>query len=318
MKRLLVVLLIFVATSACGFLFDDTPPVITSISASEISYSSATVTWTTDENATSQVEYGTTTAYGSTTKLDKKRVENHSVELINLDPDTTYYYRVTSKDFSGNQSISIGNTLHTVNEEIYGRTYRWDFRRSSWTYTTDIPQSMYDYFADKSRVADYSEYVLDPNDDAWMEELANLFLDEAEKKGWDESYHIPFVLSFVQSMPYTSDSVTTGYDEYPRYPLETIVDEGGDCEDTSILFASIVREMGYGVVLLYLEDDEHMAAGVLISQSFIDNWDKGYSLTYYTASNGKKYAYCETTGEGWGFGEMPNDLIGTAEILDVF
>jgi len=188
----------------------------------------------------------------------------------------------------------------------------------SWTYTTSIPQSTYDYFSDKPRAGDYSEYVLNPHDDAWMEDLADLFIEEAQAKSWDESYYIPFALSFVQSMPYTSDDITTGYDEYPRYPVETIVDEGGDCEDTSILFASIVREMKYEVALLYLEDDEHMAAGVLISQHSIDNWDEKYPLTYYTATDGKKYAYCETTAEGWRFGEMPDGLVGTVEILDDF
>jgi len=182
------------------------------------------------------------------------------------------------------------------------RTYQWDFKGRSWTYTAEIPGSTYDYFADKKRVGDYSEYVLNTNDDALMGDLANLFIEEAQANSWDESYYIPFALSFVQSMPYTSDDITTGYDEYPRYPVETIVDEGGDCEDTSILFASIVREMGYEVALFYLEDDEHMAAGVLISQSSIDNWDKKYPLTYYTATDGKKYAYCETTAEGWRFG----------------
>ena len=306
------------ASSSCSFIFDTIPPVIASVSVSEISYSSATITWTTDESTTSQVEYGTTAAYGTTTKLDKKRVESHSVELINLDPDTTYYYRAISKDASGNETISPGKTFHTENEEIYGRTYEWDFMGSSWTYTTDIPQSTYDYFADKPRVSDYSEYVLNPNDDEWMEGLADLFTEEAQAKGWDDSYYIPFALSFVQSMPYTSDDVTTGYDEYPRYPVETIVDKGGDCEDTAILFASIVKAMGYEVALLLLEEDEHMATGVLISQSFIDNWDKAYPLAYYSDSDGNNYAYCETTVEGWELGEMPGDLVGTAEILDVF
>jgi len=320
MKYFLLVLLLFVATSACRFIFDNTPPVITLVSASDIGYSSATVTWKTNEDATSQVEYGTTPAYGSTTKLNKTRSTNHNVEVTNLDPDTTYYYRVISKDFFGNQTISPGETFHTVNEEIYGRTYEWDFMGSSWEYTTDIPQSTYDYFHDKPRSGDYSEYVLNTKDDELMEDLANLFLEEAEKKGWDDSYLVPFVLSFVQSMPYTSDDVTTGYDEYPRYPIETIVDEGGDCEDTSILFVSIVREMKYGVALLLLEEDQHMAAGVEISQDFVDNWNdwaKGYSLTYYIL-NDKIYAYCETTAEGWKLGQMPDDLVGTAEIIDVF
>lgn len=296
---------------------DIAAPTISDVIVSNITKSSATISWTTNEDATSQVEYGTTSSYGSNTLIET-HIKIHYVELINLNPDTNYYYRVRSKDASGNETISTGKTFHTNVEEIYSKKYEWDFMWYSWEYTTDIPKSTYDYFDEKPRVGDYSEYVLNPYDDDWMEDIANLFIEEANEKGWDESYYVPFALSFVQSMPYTSDKLTTGYDEYPRYPVETIVDEGGDCEDTSILFASIVREMGYGVVLLKLEQDEHMAVGVRISQSFINNWNHYYPLTYYTASDGSMYAYCETTAGGWELGQMPDGLVGTAQIIDVF
>lgn len=321
MKRFLLASLLLLTVSACSCQTDSTPPVIASISASDISYSGVTITWTTNEAATSEVEYGTTDAYGSTTMLSKMRVKSHTVELTGLNPDTTYYYRVRSEDASGNEIISTGKSFHTNAEEIFSITYQWYFMGSSWEYTTEIPESEYDYFSNKPRAGGYDEYVLNPEDDLWMKNLADLFTEEAEAKGWYEPYYIiSFVLSFVQSMPYTSDDVTTGYDEYPRYPVETIV-KGGDCEDTSILFASIVREMGYGAALLLLDEDGHMAAGVLISQYLIDNWDANYpyELTYYTdTASGKKYAYCETTERGWELGEMPGELVGKAVILDVF
>src|SRR6185503_16860328 len=44
---------------------DTTAPAITGVGAS-----GSTVAWSTDEPATSQVEYGTSTAYGSSTTLD--------------------------------------------------------------------------------------------------------------------------------------------------------------------------------------------------------------------------------------------------------
>lgn len=205
----------------------------------------------------------------------------------------------------------------TDDGDTYNIQYEWNFRGYSWEYNTEIPKSQYDYFTSRARSRSYDEYVINPNDDEWMENLANLFIEEADEEGWDKFYYVPFALSFVQSLPYTSDEITTGYDEYPRYPVETLVDGGGDCEDTSILFASIVREMGYGVALLLLEDDRHMAVGIKISQSYIDSWDEKYQLTYYRYNN-EIYAYCETTSQGWGVGEMPGDLVGTAEIIDVF
>ena len=197
--------------------------------------------------------------------------------------------------------------------------YEWNYKGSRWYYDTQIPKANYDYFSSKVRTGSYEEYVLNPHDDESMADIADLFSSEAEEEGWQEWETISFVLSFVQSMPYTSDEVATGYDEYPRYPVETLVDGRGDCEDTAILFVSIVREMGYGVALLDLKEDKHMAAGVLISRDLVDNWQGHYPLTYYTAQDDKIYAYCETTGHGWELGHKPDDLKSeTARIIDVF
>ena len=205
-------------------------------------------------------------------------------------------------------------TTQATTAPSYSVHHEWRYEGIRWTYDAEIPRETYEYFSNKPRVSYYSEYVDNPADDVWMEKLAHLFVEEAEKKGWGEFETVSFVLAFVQSWPYTSDDVTKGYDEYPRYPVETIVDGGGDCEDMSILFSSIVRGMGYGTVLLKLEEDDHMAVGVLISQEIVNNWNQHYPLTYYT-SNGKIYAYCETTGEGWELGHRPEDLKSTSARL---
>jgi len=82
---------------------------------------------------------------------------------------------------------------------------------------------------------------------------------------------IDFVGSFVQQLPYTSDRVTTPYDEYPRFPLETLYEKGGDCEDTAILAATILKEMGYDVGNLPSQyEDEHPRLFPLIPQPIID------------------------------------------------
>jgi exopolysaccharide biosynthesis protein len=59
--------------------------------------SSTTITWTTESNATSQVEYGLTPGFGSFTPLDPTLVTNHSVTLSGLAVGTRYYYRVLSR-----------------------------------------------------------------------------------------------------------------------------------------------------------------------------------------------------------------------------
>src|SRR5207249_181459 len=69
--------------------------------------------WTTNEPATSQVQYGTTTSYGSQTSLDNTLVFTHSQTLAGLTPNTTYHIRILSKDTVGNQATSADNTLTT-------------------------------------------------------------------------------------------------------------------------------------------------------------------------------------------------------------
>jgi len=122
----------------------------------------------------------------------------------------------------------------------------------------------------------------------------------AHEAGFSEYETVEFAASFVQSLPYTDDSITTPYDEYPRYPVETLVDGGGDCEDTSILLASLIDKMGYGVVLIELPD--HCAVGVKGGEN-VDG-------TYWEYK-GSKYYYTETTNEGWEIGELPKEYENT-------
>ena len=85
---------------------DTAPPVISSVTAVEITQAAARVTWTTNEAADTQVEYGTTAAYGKTTSLSTSRVKTHWQSLSGLTPNTQYHYRVKSKDASGNLAVS--------------------------------------------------------------------------------------------------------------------------------------------------------------------------------------------------------------------
>jgi len=90
-----------------------TGPLISGVIANNPTSSSAVVTWTTDVASTSQVVYGTTTAYGSLTTLDASLVTSHSQTLSGLQPSTTYHYSVESADAAGHQSTSADYLLTT-------------------------------------------------------------------------------------------------------------------------------------------------------------------------------------------------------------
>jgi hypothetical protein len=94
---------------------DDTAPEITVGPASgSLTTSGATITWTTDEASDSQVEYGTTSGYGSASDLDSTKVTAHSVALSALSENTTYHYRVLSRDAAGNLVASDDATFTTT------------------------------------------------------------------------------------------------------------------------------------------------------------------------------------------------------------
>jgi len=90
-------------------------PNISNVTASMITTSGANVGWTTDVPATSQVEYGTTTAYGTMTTLNASLVTSHSVSLTGLSTSTLYHYRVHSKNSSGVEAISADAAFQTSN-----------------------------------------------------------------------------------------------------------------------------------------------------------------------------------------------------------
>ncbi len=80
---------------------DTTPPVISNRAAAT-TYDTATLTWTTNEPATSRVDYGTSPDSLNLNISNAAYTLDHSLQLTGLLPNTTYYYRVSSTDESSN------------------------------------------------------------------------------------------------------------------------------------------------------------------------------------------------------------------------
>jgi hypothetical protein len=91
---------------------DAIAPVITNVSAALTGETGATIAWTTDEGATSQIEWGRTTSLGTLTTQTSIYTTQHAVTLTGLDNTTTYYYRVISEDRAANSATdnNSGNT----------------------------------------------------------------------------------------------------------------------------------------------------------------------------------------------------------------
>ncbi len=109
---------------------DITPPVISEIEILTGS-ADATVRWTTDEPATSQIEYGSTAALGTFTSLDSSQVTSHSVDLTGLTHGVTYYYQVLSQDSNSNLTVTPSPAAMFVTSDLFvdgfesGDTSQW-------------------------------------------------------------------------------------------------------------------------------------------------------------------------------------------------
>jgi len=115
------------ALSTYNFTISDTiPPTISNITVSAITGSTATITWNTDEPSTSQIEYGLTTSYGSSTSLDTNLVTEHTQTITGLTSNTTYHFRVKSKDASNNEAVSEDNIFTTTEEINLVAYYKFD------------------------------------------------------------------------------------------------------------------------------------------------------------------------------------------------
>ena len=96
----------------------DSAPVISGITVSDVSTSGAKITWTTDEPSTGQVEYGSSSSYGSLSALNSALTTSHSVTLTGLDEVTTYHFRVVSEDGAGYTGYSTDWTFQTDSSPI--------------------------------------------------------------------------------------------------------------------------------------------------------------------------------------------------------
>jgi hypothetical protein len=91
---------------------DKIPPLIYNSKIFDITASSAAITWQTDEQSDSLVNYGLNRNYGMVRDpfFDKT---DHRIVLDDLLSDTTYYFRMISTDKDGNQAISSDFTFST-------------------------------------------------------------------------------------------------------------------------------------------------------------------------------------------------------------
>ncbi len=120
-----------------------------------------------------------------------------------------------------------------------------------------------------------------------VQETARRLRDFSARDRFGSIAEINLVLAFVQGFVY-ADDIEKGMAEYPKYPIETIVDLRGDCEDHAILGVACLRRLGYDARLVELPG--HVALAVAAPQDIPGG---GYLMD----RSGRKFYFCEVTTE---------------------
>lgn len=216
-----------------------------------------------------------------------------------------------SEEFEYLNGLKTDTHLDTDQEGYIEREYTASTEGSRTTYTETFSRNIYEFYANQTRQYvdnhqfKYGSYVSDKLDENYIDSIVSDFEEYGEKNGQNERQIIEHMMSFVQNLEYTKDLRGTGWNDYPKYPIETLVQKEGDCEDTAILMANLLRNYGYGTKLIYATADMtdanaggHMAVGI--------KGEDDVQGVYYEDDNGDRYYFIETTAPGTSIGEAPS------------
>jgi len=127
-------------------------------------------------------------------------------------------------------------------------------------------------------MADFRPYVR-------TEGLSNVILDLYQECA-DEWVFAQEVFNLVTQLTVYSEDIG----EVPRWPVETLTEAGGDCEDLAILFASLLKAAPYPykLSLVYMDADNPT-----------DPLHPNHVIVWVEASDWKLFVDC-TSDQGWG------------------
>ncbi len=140
----------------------------------------------------------------------------------------------------------------------------------------DKSVTVYGNVSENEWIADsYRSMVNDPAQAELYENLIAEFRKIRDGENLSDDEYLELITTYVQSLRYET------IEENPaKFPVETVAERSGDCDDRSLLLAGLLSREGYQVALLEFVPEAHMAVGA------------GSSDYLYGKTN---YTYIETT-----------------------
>ena len=164
--------------------------------------------------------------------------------------------------------------------------------------TISITQTLYEYYLNKDHLLshnyDLSKFVTPSPLEPVASDLWSIYSNEED---------------FVNGVLMVTHQISYKESGPQKYPIETIIENEGDCDLFCFIAASIMKAGGIDAVLLLYEEEEHMAVGVNLQHQ--PKWAR--TDIYYITFEEKKYYIAECTGNfdgGWRVGECPDMIQG--------
>ena len=202
-------------------------------------------------------------------------------------------------------------------------TYNWDFNDEFFELDVDFEYNTYVYYRSLDHSIDWSGYesyedVIDQYarfstpDAPYIAQLATTLETMANEAGYTSPLDVAdFIHAFVGDIQYLYDLDDSGeQSDYPKYPIEMLWEQGGDCEDASALYISLVEALDYDAALMLglvkANSDEdwqgHAWPVLYLPDHSGDGWygeDAKSSMRFYFVESTGHYGYSSIGINPW-------------------
>lgn len=179
------------------------------------------------------------------------------------------------------------------------KTFNFNYGNGTYSIQGSINQSLTEYLKDLPIISIGKIYVNSGFSAQARETVVHQLAEIASNKPTFEQLNI--LLKFVQqAIPYKSDQEYLGQEDY-SFPEETLRNEFSDCEDKSMLFATLVKEILHiDAVAIYYKELEHV--NIALKMPSVKT---NYSFMY----KGQPYVICEPSSTGLRMGQTHQEYV---------
>ena len=134
-------------------------------------------------------------------------------------------------------SVANPRFVRTREDDRFKLRFKW-FNAIEWSVELDVPVAEYEsrVTATRSLAAVLDDALACENCRSLAGGIGRAFDDAGMT---DPLNRVRIATSFVRALQYVPDDQGTGSKEYPRFTVETLVENEGDCEDFAAVFAGI-------------------------------------------------------------------------------